>query len=85
MTTSSPMQVVHGNKDVIELLTEELERAKRGELVAVAVCGVSPGDGLTTGTTYQGYAVNADTPFPWPRLLAAVTVAHHRLSSGMYV
>lgn len=70
---AKPMRLVFGGKDIIEQLEDALTRARSGELQGVIICGISEG-----GSGWIGAHVD-DTPYPWSRLLAAVSAAHHDL------
>lgn len=77
------MKVIVGNKDVIECLEQALEEARAGTLVGVVVCGITAGDGLTSGNQGWHGAVRDDVPFPWPRLLTTVSAAYQDLVHGI--
>lgn len=66
-------KLVHGNKDMIELLEDALQRAKRGTLEGLIIIGCENGGSGWTG------AFRDDMAFPWPRLQAAVDTAQHEL------
>ena len=73
------MKVVIGNHCVVSALEEALAEAKAGTLVGVVICGVTDGDGVTTGSIGWQGGVKDDVAFPWPRLLASVAHAHSDL------
>lgn len=71
---SAPFGIVHGGRDLVEVLEDALERAKSGELVGIVLCGV-------TANNHVGWhgAFVAGTPHVWARLVASLSSAQNEL------
>lgn len=67
------MKLINGNGDVVSVLAEMLEQAKRGEIVGVVAATLQ---GHQLGGTW---AIHDDEPHGWARLLAAATDLQHTL------
>lgn len=68
------LNLIAGNGDVVGLLEEAAELARKGELVAVTICACT-----SSGNVGNQSAWKDDIEFPWSRLLASVADAQHRL------
>lgn len=73
--------LVHGNKDLIEILEDALNEARAGNFEAVVIVGVTKGDGKTTGAFGWKGALNDDMLFAHPRLVAALHFCLHELAT----
>lgn len=72
------LALIQGGGDIVEFLSDALERAQRGEFDAVAICCTTP-SGIQWGSAWK-----EGTPAPWARLLASVTSAQHDMLAQAY-
>lgn len=71
------LQLVHGGRDVVDVLEHHLERAKAGEIEIVIVVTVDTDNMQKWAWAYvEGIAV------PWARMVAAVAGVQHDLMTG---
>lgn len=75
------LEVIHGRRDMIEALETMLEKAKAGELDAVAIATVQPNGWIGSLWSYK-----EDTPFVWARLYTSVaSLADRLMSDGLKI
>lgn len=66
-------KLIHGNKDVVEILEEAAGLAREGVIQGVIIVGVTP-----NGSGWRG-AVCDEVEWPWARLMAAVNTVQMEL------
>ena len=59
------MKVINGSGDIVAMLEETLEHAKKGEVDAIGLIVIEPENGVITGYTWREGA-----PHCWLRLIA---------------
>ena len=64
------------NRPVIEMLERFIERAKRGEIAAVALVIVTPAGGTT-----HAWEIGDST---WPPIVGAVSMLHHAMVADIH-
>jgi hypothetical protein len=65
--------VHHGGRDVIKLLEQAIDEARKGDLTGLVIAGFGPdGQGWT-------YAYSEAEQMPFSRLISTVSVAQHEL------
>lgn len=75
---SSPdLALIHGGGDIVGFLEGMLERARAGEIEAIAVATVT-----SANTVGAGLAFRADAPHIWARTLGAVSNLRFMLLTG---
>lgn len=73
----SDLQLIHGGGDIVGFLEGMLDRAKAGEIEAVAIATVTSGNTVGAGLSYR-----ADAPHIWARTLGAVSNLQFMLLTG---
>ncbi len=63
-------RVIHGNRDMIEMLSELLGQARAGEVEAIVIGAAGKGQ------TWTQWAYNGGAAYVYPRLLTLVAHAH---------
>lgn len=69
--------VITGGGDVVSFLEGMLERARDGDIEAIAVATLSP-----DGSAGRGLSFKPDTFSPWSRMIGAVAVLQDALVTG---
>lgn len=69
--------VITGSGDVVAFLEQMLERAREGEIEAVAVATLCP-----DGSAGRGLSFKPDTFSPWARMIGAVAILQDALVTG---
>lgn len=73
----SRLTLIEGNGDVVGYLETVLERAKRGEVSAVAIVMLSEPEG--DPWVGWGFVHRVDALLPWARLVSGIQSASHDL------
>lgn len=71
--------LLHGNRDVVELLEDAAQQARDGKLVGVVICGITEPDGQPH--CGWAWAYREDVFACWARLLSAVCSAKMELET----
>lgn len=83
MSEASPkLTLVHGGKDMLEVLEETAERVKRGELLGLVLCTVQPPrpeHKEVEPTLWWTWAHHEGLQAPFALLLATLTCAQHTM------
>lgn len=77
MSLQDNIQVIAGSGNVVDHLTKLLERAKAGEIEAIATATCE-----TDGGGFIQYSWRDDMAWPWARLVAAAGWLHHHLTGN---
>lgn len=79
MSERSELRLVHGGRDLVELLEEQLAKVKAGEVEILVVATVD-----TDKVQRWSWAYVDGIDFAWARMVAAVAgVSHDLMSDGI--